>query len=150
MVGILGICSAISICLSLFLNDIDYVQKEDGIKIVQIGNFFYFLKNWIFFQILFLKVKNQANQLKLQLLNINQLLAIPINLMSGFFLTFIWVDFTRVNWFNFKFFLDVYLCIKSFAACSAGLDYIGWSTMVLYAVAAIFSPIFGKLATAFS
>ena len=99
MVGILGICAVISIILSLFLNDIDYVQKEDGIKIGQIGKFFFvffkLLKNLIFFIIQ--TVKHQMNQLKLQFFNINQLLAIPINVMSGFFLTFLWVDFTRVS-----------------------------------------------------
>ncbi len=40
--------------------------------------------------------------------------------------------------------------MKAFAACSAGIDYIGWGTLVLYGTSAIFSPIFGKLATRFT
>ena len=37
LVGILGTCSVISIILSLFLNDIDYIVKENGITTKQIG-----------------------------------------------------------------------------------------------------------------
>ena len=38
MVGILGLCSVISVVLSLFLNDIDYIVKENGITAKKICN----------------------------------------------------------------------------------------------------------------
>ena len=39
---------------------------------------------------------------------------------------------------------------QSYAACSAGLNYIGWSSMVMYGSAAVFAPVFGKIAAVFS
>ena len=38
LVGILGVSSMMSVLLSIFLNDVDYIVKEEGIITSQIGN----------------------------------------------------------------------------------------------------------------
>jgi hypothetical protein len=38
LVFILGLSSIISVLLSIFLNDVDYIAKEDGITTTRIGN----------------------------------------------------------------------------------------------------------------
>lgn len=67
------------------------------------------------------------------MLQLNQLLVLPVNLMSAFLSTFIWADFSR-----------------GFAVCSAGVEFIGWSMMCLSGVSALFSPVFGKIASKLS
>jgi hypothetical protein len=97
LVSVFGICAIISIILSLFLNDIDYLKVGEEQNFGQIGKKKKSCKllqgrlNSDFFL-----VKHQANELKRQLFSIDQLLAMPINLMNAFVLTFLWVDFTRV------------------------------------------------------
>lgn len=67
---------------------------------------------------------------KKQLLNINQLLLIPLAFQPAFILSFLWGDFTA-----------------AYSACAGSIKYVGWSLMLSTATSALFSPLFGKLAS---
>jgi hypothetical protein len=74
------------------------VEKEKNIKIYGITINIMNQKS-VLTVFLFSTVKNQIIELKKQFFKTNQILVAPINLMSGFYLTFLWFDFTRVSYF---------------------------------------------------
>ena len=97
MIGILAFCASIAVLISLGLNDIQCnKEKERSFKLFRKNYFILLYLNLILIFNLYI-VKNQGNELVDQFFQLNQVFLIPMIILNGLILSFLWLDFTRVR-----------------------------------------------------